>query len=72
LRTSDDIVSNYQDGEQIGRAMVRAVVKIVRAASVLVSADIESGYGPSTADVAQTSRSVWAQESARCYALTRG
>jgi 2-methylisocitrate lyase-like PEP mutase family enzyme len=45
----------YQDSEQIGRrAMVKAVAKIVNAVSVPVSADIEGGYGPSAADVAQT------------------
>lgn len=45
----------YQDGERLGRdAMVRAVAKIVNAVSVPVSADIEGGYGPSAAEVAQT------------------
>jgi 2-methylisocitrate lyase-like PEP mutase family enzyme len=45
----------YQDAEHIGReAMVRAVARIARAVSVPVSADIEGGYGPGAADVAQT------------------
>src|SRR5262249_35129898 len=45
----------YQDAERIGRdAMVRAVAKIVNAVSVPVSADIEAGYGPGAAAVAQT------------------
>jgi 2-methylisocitrate lyase-like PEP mutase family enzyme len=45
----------YQDAERIDRgAMVRAIARIVRAVSVPVSADIEGGYGPSPADVAQT------------------
>ena len=45
----------YRDAEQIDRgAMVRAIAKIARAVSVPVSADIEGGYGPSPADVAQT------------------
>jgi 2-methylisocitrate lyase-like PEP mutase family enzyme len=49
----------YQDAEQIGRdAMVRAVAKIVNAVSVPVSADIEGGYGPTAADVAQTVEAV--------------
>jgi 2-methylisocitrate lyase-like PEP mutase family enzyme len=49
----------YRDGEQIGReAMVRSVAKIVEAVSVPVSADIEGGYGPSAADVAQTVEAV--------------
>src|SRR4029453_10926693 len=45
----------YRDGEQLGReALVRAVGKIVNAVSVPVSADIEAGYGPTAADVANT------------------
>jgi len=45
----------YQDAEQIDRnAMVRAIAKIVKAVAVPVSADIEGGYGPRPADVAQT------------------
>jgi 2-methylisocitrate lyase-like PEP mutase family enzyme len=45
----------YQDAERISRdAMIRAIAKIVKAVSVPVSADIEGGYGPSVADVAQT------------------
>jgi 2-methylisocitrate lyase-like PEP mutase family enzyme len=45
----------HRDAECIGRdAMVRAVAKIVKVVSVPVSADIEGGYGPSTADVAHT------------------
>jgi 2-methylisocitrate lyase-like PEP mutase family enzyme len=45
----------YRDGEQLGRdAMVRAVAKIVNAVSVPVTADIEAGYGPTAADVADT------------------
>jgi 2-methylisocitrate lyase-like PEP mutase family enzyme len=49
----------YQDGERIGReAMVRSVATIVNAVSVPVNADIEGGYGPSAADVAQTVEAV--------------
>jgi 2-methylisocitrate lyase-like PEP mutase family enzyme len=45
----------YKDAEHIGReAMVRAVEKIAHAVSVPVTADIEGGYGPGAADVAQT------------------
>lgn len=45
----------YQDAEQIDRnTMVRAIAKIVKAVSVPVTADIEGGYGPRPADVAQT------------------
>jgi 2-methylisocitrate lyase-like PEP mutase family enzyme/pimeloyl-ACP methyl ester carboxylesterase len=44
-----------RDAERIGRdAMIHAVATIVRAVSCLVSADIEAGYGPRTADVAAT------------------
>jgi 2-methylisocitrate lyase-like PEP mutase family enzyme len=49
----------YQDAERIGRdAMVRAIARIVDAVSVPVTADIEGGYGPSAADVAQTVNAV--------------
>lgn len=45
----------FQDAEQIGReAMVRAIAAIVGAVSCPVSADIEGGYGPGPADVAET------------------
>src|SRR5262245_41482151 len=45
----------YRDAEQIDReAMIRAIAKIVKAVSVPVSADIEGGYGPGAADVAET------------------
>lgn len=45
----------YRDAEQIDRElMIRAIAKIVKAVSVPVSADIEAGYGLTTADVAQT------------------
>jgi 2-methylisocitrate lyase-like PEP mutase family enzyme len=45
----------FRDGEALGRdAMIRAVAKIVNAVSVPVTADIEAGYGPTAADVAQT------------------
>src|SRR5262245_29772728 len=49
----------YQDAQRIGRdAMIRAVATIVNAVSVPVSADIEGGYGPNRADVAQTVEAV--------------
>lgn len=49
----------FQDAEHIGRdAMIRAVATIVNAVSCPVSADIEAGYGASTADVAQTVEAV--------------
>jgi 2-methylisocitrate lyase-like PEP mutase family enzyme len=45
----------FQDGEHVGRdAMIRIVATIVRAVSCPVTADIEAGYGPRAADVAET------------------
>lgn len=49
----------YPDGQQISRAeMLKVVAKIVVAVQVPVTADIEAGYGPTPADVAQTIRGV--------------
>jgi 2-methylisocitrate lyase-like PEP mutase family enzyme len=45
----------YLDGEQIPRdEMLDAVARIVAAVPVPVNADLESGYGPSAADAADT------------------
>ena len=45
----------YLDGEQIRRdEMLDAVARIVAAVPVPVNADLESGYGPSAADTADT------------------
>ncbi|MBZ5622467.1 MAG: isocitrate lyase/phosphoenolpyruvate mutase family protein [Acidobacteriia bacterium] len=47
----------YPDGERVGRDEMLAVVRrIVQAVSVPVTADLESGYGASTADVEATAR----------------
>ncbi len=47
------------DGEQVSRdAMVRAIARIAGAVSVPVSADMESGYGESPDEVAETTRRV--------------
>ena len=49
----------FRDAERIGRdAMIRAIAAIVSAVSCPVSADIEGGYGPGPADVAQTVEAV--------------
>ena len=43
------------DGEQLGREeAVAAVARIARTVAVPVSADVEGGYGPTPADVADT------------------
>jgi 2-methylisocitrate lyase-like PEP mutase family enzyme len=43
------------DGEQLGRdEAVAAVARIARTVAVPVSADVEGGYGPTPADVAET------------------
>ena len=47
----------YLDGEMIPRdEMIAAVGRIVRAVELPVTADLESGYGPSANDVAETVR----------------
>jgi 2-methylisocitrate lyase-like PEP mutase family enzyme len=47
----------YPDGEVIPRdEMIAAVGRIVRAVDLPVTADLESGYGPSVDDVAETAR----------------
>jgi 2-methylisocitrate lyase-like PEP mutase family enzyme len=49
----------FPDGQRISRdEMLAAVARIARAVSVPVSADVESGYGKSPEDAAQTARAV--------------
>ena len=49
----------YQDGQHIGRdEMVGEIARIVAVVDVPVTADIEAGYGPAPADVAETVRRV--------------
>lgn len=49
----------YPDGERLGREeMVEATARIARAVSVPVTADAESGYGPSAEDAATTARAL--------------
>lgn len=53
--------NGYQDGEQISRDEMLAVVKrIVSAVDVPVTADMEAGYGPTPDDVAVTVKGVLA------------
>src|SRR5208337_4809820 len=47
----------YPDGQRIPRAeMVARIARIARAVHVPVTADIESGYGPTPEDAAMTTR----------------
>ena len=49
----------YPDGEKISREeMLSVVARITRAVSVPVTADVESGYGPSPKDAAVTAQAV--------------
>jgi len=50
----------WRDGQQMERAaMVREIAVIANAVRVPVTADIEAGYGPRPADVAETLRAPW-------------
>lgn len=49
----------YPDGEKLGRdEMVEATARVARAVSVPVAADVETGYGDSPEEVAETARAV--------------
>jgi 2-methylisocitrate lyase-like PEP mutase family enzyme len=49
----------YPDGQQIQRdAMMQVIARIAATVHVPVTADIEAGYGPTAADVAETVRAV--------------
>jgi 2-methylisocitrate lyase-like PEP mutase family enzyme len=49
----------YPDGERLGRdEMAEATERIARAVSVPVTADVETGYGDSPEEVAETARAV--------------
>jgi 2-methylisocitrate lyase-like PEP mutase family enzyme len=49
----------YADGERIPRdEMLDVVKRVVRAVDVPVTADVESGYGPTPADAAKTAQAV--------------
>ena len=51
----------YPDGQRIPRQeMLAAIGRIARAVAVPVTADVEAGYGPSSAEVAETVRDVLA------------
>ena len=49
----------YRDGERISpEEMIARVARIVRAVQIPVTADVESGYGPTPADAARTAREI--------------
>jgi 2-methylisocitrate lyase-like PEP mutase family enzyme len=49
----------YPDGQKISRdEMLQVVARITRSVSIPVTADVEAGYGESTADIAETTKRV--------------
>lgn len=49
----------YPDGQRMGRKeMIGEISRIISALKVLVTADIEAGYGPASDDVARSVRGV--------------